>query len=403
MDKPEARLGRMSKDFAGPEIARPANGEGDCLPRWDADRVEFCSRIERIRSPIKILLKTKDDPFLVERWIKHHIKIVRGENLIIFDNMSDDPRVLSIYRKYRGEVDIIRFSDLHHNLHHTSAYGDLYRSLANSSEYFIFLDTDEYLVLFENDRYCDDDRILTFVTDNRDFDFFPATWLWNVNWSSVQFYCGVQPQDLAENLACGKPLIRSAKIPPGYVNHNFQLGTFAPPFKANLFLLHLARLYPRQRISTNVNKLIAQGFAQRGESPQSIADRSDITDEVAAGYVREIRDCLAAEGRQDIGNAPLSSGCLELLPDGTLSYYGEAERNAISKLAADPKAVYGLIADQYRLNATSVNPLESPADAPASEGALWQPADSNGGTWSELLCAKSAFYPGDAVYRTSRG
>src|SRR5262249_15922985 len=148
------------------------------------------------------------------------------------------------------------------------------------------------LILFENDRYYDDDRVLTFVMDNRDFDLFPATWLSNANWSSVQFDCGSQPRDLADHLACGKPLIRSTKIPRGYVNHNFQLGTstFAPPFKTNLFLLHLARPYPEQMISTNVNKLIARGFAQRGESPQSIADRSDITDEVAAGYVREIRD-----------------------------------------------------------------------------------------------------------------
>ena len=238
MDRPDARLGKMSTGFADPEIAPPPNGEGENLPRWDADRVAFCSRIERkrIRSPIKIVLKTKDDPFLIERWIKHHIKIVGGENLIIFDNMSDDPRVLSIYRKYRDEIDIIRFSDLHHNnVHHTSTYGDLYRSLANSSEYFIFLDTDEYLILFENDRYYDDDRILTFVMDNRDFDLFPATWLLNANWSSVQFYCGTQPRDLADHLACGKPLIRSAKIPPGYVNHNFQFGTLRAAVQSKPF------------------------------------------------------------------------------------------------------------------------------------------------------------------------
>jgi hypothetical protein len=30
---------------------------GDDFPRWDVDSAEFCARIERVRSPIKIVLK----------------------------------------------------------------------------------------------------------------------------------------------------------------------------------------------------------------------------------------------------------------------------------------------------------------------------------------------------------
>lgn len=318
------------------------------FPRWETDRAEFCVRIERNHAAIKIVLKTKNDRFLIERWIRHHAKIVGPENLIIFDNMSDDPEVLALYREYRDWIAIIRFADRHNNLHHTGLYRDLYRSLARSSEYFLFLDTDEHLILVENDKYYDNDSVSGFVMGNRNFDLFPGTWLWNANWSPQQFNCS----GFVGNLACGKPLIRSSKIPTGYVNHTFQLSTrlFVPPFKTNLFILHLGRLFPQQRISTNMNKLLGAGIAHPGETPQSIARRNDIADEIMAGYVNEIRDCLAAEERADFGNAPLDAGCLELSAGGTICYYGAAERKALNDFIADPTQAYDALPQHYRLD-----------------------------------------------------
>jgi len=245
---------------------------GEDIPRWDANHAEFCARIEKVRATVKILLKTKNDPIFIERWIKHHIKIVGPENLIIFDNMSDDPEVLSIYRKYRDQIIIITFAGFHNRLHHIPSYYGLYQSLAKSSDYFLFLDTDEYLILIENDT-----------------------------------------------------------------------------------LLHLLHLFPRQRILNNVNKLIGRGMVQPGESPKSIALRNDITDETAALYVKEIRDFLPLEGRQMLSNTALSDGCLELSPDGAVSYYGDVERKMVSEFIVDPKPVYDLIADRFR--------LKSPASA----------------------------------------
>jgi hypothetical protein len=332
---------RLFRNYAG----------GDDFPHWDANRAEFCARIEKVHSFIKIVLKTKNDPFFIERWIAHHMKIVGPENLIIFDNMSDDSEVLSVYRKYRAQISVVRFAGHYQNVHQTPFFSDLYRSLARSSEYFIFIDTDEYLILMEDSSYYADDRILKFVMDNRNYDLFPSTWLLNANWSPSQFHCGYEPHHLADNLACGKPLIRSNKIPTRYVNHNFQLATlFTPPFKTNLFLLHLARLFPQQRISANINKLIAEGVVQPGENPEAIAARYDITDEIMELYVGEIREYLALRERRDLGKAALGAGCLELLSNGTISYYGAAEKKIVYDYIADPKPVYDLISDRYRLS-----------------------------------------------------
>ncbi len=327
----------------------------DNFLRWEKNHAELCVRIEKVKSLIKIVLVTKNDPFFIERWIEHHMKIVGPQNLIIFDNMSEDPAVISVYRKYRNQINIVQFADRYYKLHHTRLYGELYRSLARSSEYSIFLDTDEYLILMNGDQYYDDDRILDFVRENLNYDFFPSTWLMNSNWSSSQFSCGTKACGLANNLACGKPLIRAKKIPAGYVNHNFQFSTalFVPPFKTDLFLLHLTRLFPQQRILTNLNKLVTEGVAQPGESPESVAGRSDIADGILALYVREIRECLALRGRQDLGNVALGPGCLELLPGGNVTYYGDAERKTINEFINDPNPAYDLIPDHYRLTAVS--------------------------------------------------
>ena len=45
---------------------------------------------------LKILLKTKDDPFFLAQWIDHHLGIVGPGNIIIFDNGSTNSEVLAM-------------------------------------------------------------------------------------------------------------------------------------------------------------------------------------------------------------------------------------------------------------------------------------------------------------------
>ena len=212
------------------------------------------------------------------------------------------------------------------------------------------MDTDEYLILTNGDEYYSDARIVEFVVENGRYDLFPTTCLPNADWRAERFSCGTRASDLAENLARGKPLLRTRSIPLGFVNHTFQLtkSIFTPPFMANLFILHLSRLYPRQRMLANVNKLVAAGLARPGDSPDSIARRDDIVEETMAGYVNEIRDCLAAE-RAPLEDIPLGAGCLELSASGAISYYSDVERNLVAQYLADPRLAYDLIGGGYRL------------------------------------------------------
>lgn len=83
---------------------------------------------------------------MLERWIKHHQAIVGYENLIIIDNMSNDPAVIPAYEKYDGLITLFKY-DTHFDLiHHSQHFPELYNALRECCDYFIFLDTDEYLI-----------------------------------------------------------------------------------------------------------------------------------------------------------------------------------------------------------------------------------------------------------------
>ena len=80
-----------------------------------------------------------------------------------------------------------------------------------------------------------------------------------------------------------------------------------------------------------------------------------------AGYVNEIRDCLAAE-RAPPEDIPLGAGCLELSASGAISYYSDVERNLVAQYLADPRLAYDLIGGGYQLAEAVAGDLGRPSD-----------------------------------------
>lgn len=124
---------------------------------WDREKDKICANIEKTPAVLKIVLKTKDDPFFLQQWIEHHVGIVGSANIIIFDNQSTDPDVADTFGRFSGDIEPISFKG-NHNLIHTAAYfPELYEALRRSSKFLTFLDTDERLALFDNDHFYSDD------------------------------------------------------------------------------------------------------------------------------------------------------------------------------------------------------------------------------------------------------
>ena len=313
---------------------------GAALPAWETDKAQVCARIAANRGLLKILLKTKDDPFFLPRWVRHHARIAGLRNLIIFDNMSTDPAVLELYDKSADDLQVVRFEGMHNRVHDTTLFPELYAALAKSCEYFIFLDTDEYLVLLDEQGWHDSFSLLRFIERNPDVPVFPGTWLINVAGSDSQIMVGTAPGPLVDGLRWGKPVIRASAALSGFINHNGQLdkALYGPRIPTNLFVLHLVQLSAEQRIRSNVLKLIARGFISEGESVEEIArrDPAEATDQNVRLYLSEIRRLVAQGGDRRPGGAPLAAGCIELQPEGGIGYFGEAERTMLSGFLVNP-------------------------------------------------------------------
>jgi hypothetical protein len=322
--------------------------------RWDTQGEQARRAIAAAPAFFKILLKTKDDPFFLERWILHHQRIVGPGNLVIFDNMSTHPDVLRVYERYRDTVLVLGFQGEYTSLQDVSRCPDLYEALGRSTRFFIFLDTDEFLILIDNDRYYDDESLADFLREQGESDALPATWLLNTERSAVRFRCGKNFDELADGVAFGKPILRPKAGLRGSILHNILVSPvlFSAPFKTNFFVLHLKNLMPAQRIAVNVTKLVAAGFADPGESVESICGRDleGVTNWSAIRFISEIRALISVADREPPSH-PLGAGCLELRDDHTIQYYGETERALVQALIRDPVSSYlkAILRTKHRL------------------------------------------------------
>ena len=122
------------------------------LKNWHHDVASNAACIADRKSRLKILLKTKNDRWLLEDWIKHHSEICGINSLIVFDNDSDDQNVIETYERLAPELLVFKFSGHHNNLHFIDKDPELYRAIAESCEFFMFLDADEFLQWVDDNR-----------------------------------------------------------------------------------------------------------------------------------------------------------------------------------------------------------------------------------------------------------
>lgn len=230
---------------------------------WATDSSDICEEILANPSDIKVLLKTKNETEMLERWVKHHSRMFGRENLIIFDNMSDRPETLSILSKVGEESSVYQFSGFHNAIHSPVHFHMLYTSLAKSSRYHTFLDTDELLVWIENDfRVVADKSALERILMSKR-NALPGIWFENIPGQAHLF--NSRPSYRPGQIRGGKPLASDFSQFSSYVGHNVQVGPdfFQPLDTANLFVLHLKNLDRSQRIEANLEKLRSYNLATK--------------------------------------------------------------------------------------------------------------------------------------------
>src|SRR4051794_33813502 len=84
---------------------------------WQQSSQEICDEIRSTTAPLKVVLKTRNEVYLLRKWIDHHLPIVGPHNIIIMDNGSDSDEVLSIYSEFKDEIGVFGFEGGHNFLH----------------------------------------------------------------------------------------------------------------------------------------------------------------------------------------------------------------------------------------------------------------------------------------------
>lgn len=303
------------------------------LINWTISRNEICENIRKNKSTLKIILKTKDDHYLIDDWIEHHKKIVGNDNIVIFDNCSSNPEVLKIYEKYRKKIKIIKFDGFHNDIHDTRKYPELYSALKDSCVFFTFLDTDERLIVIDEEKYYTGTEVVEFLEKNRDLDILPGTWLNNTTASKEIFFLGNSLNKLKNGLTWGKPIINTKSKIEGFINHNIHTAHYMNNYTPkNIFILHLTKLNPKQRIQANMNKLIARGFATPADNVESIIKKkpSKVSDQNILFYINEIMD-LTQSPHLDEPSIKIDEGMIKLTEKNSLEFYSEEERKTLHK------------------------------------------------------------------------
>lgn len=319
----------------------------ESLPDWHHHKVSICNRIRQRKSPLKITLKTKDDPFFIERWIQHHKNIVGLENLIIFDNYSSDEKLEDVYSRFLPAGTLARFAGFHNNIHRVHEFPELYDALRNSCKHYIFLDTDEYLIRLGADgTFVQDGRIIDCLEQEKDISVFPGIWLENVSGYDNRFWMNPKMNHLLVGLRGGKPIISSSTNVRGLIAHNRQLPRecYSDRIQTNYFVLHLKRLSPQQRISANLAKLRSYGAAAQSGIYKNISLEEALairTEDLALGnrrtWIREIQTLSTRSGEAGVlPGKRMALGMVEL-SDGTTQFTSEQQRLEFEKFVGAPQ------------------------------------------------------------------
>jgi hypothetical protein len=309
---------------------------------WETDAEKVCKLIRNTPTTYRVILKTKDETYLLEKFIQHYKNFLSlPTDILIFDNNSTRSETLNIYTKYNDNFTLIKYSAPHNDIHHIQKFLDLYKAIWDSSTFYSFFDTDELLFFYNTeDSTLSNDNIIDILNKSYDVSFFTTFWLKNVYFSENKFFFDDRIDYIRYIASTGKPIINSRRIKNlisgfnTYVVHTLHLPVSALEKSPCCFLLlHMSTLTKGQRIRTDMNKLVQYGFIGNNKDFKTIimTDNNSIQNLNCRYYVREIKTLLAM---QDTDEYQIEKNYFEVVEEGgvkTLHFHPESMKKAFNK------------------------------------------------------------------------
>jgi hypothetical protein len=208
------------------------------------------------KAALKIILKVKDEPELIVKWIEHHAAIVGYDHLIIVDCGSTSQAYWDRLLAYRGRLMILNYDQYYDDIHWPHANRDFYEMLARACQYITVLDADEFLFGYA-DHTISGGNVLKILRREAE-KIYAGTWFSNcapppmaahgIDWTRpLKFSIGTDR--LKQGTFSGKSLMLSAvAVQANYIGHNLHVkdvvAHLTPGSFGKIGILHLSDLGP---------------------------------------------------------------------------------------------------------------------------------------------------------------
>lgn len=317
---------------------------------WGSDNAAACKEIRSTQSFFKVLLKTRNEYLLIQRWLRHYLDILGPQGqIIILDNMSTDERVFAAYQRHADNIVLIQYGGKVDSAHSPARFDELYAAVRDSAAFYSLLDTDEFLCLYDGNT-LEHSGISTFLQARIETRVFPALYLHNLYSREDAFF--FEPKNLRSYHLQGKPVLSSAAMtafPSAPVGHNMDvpLPLFAHHC-TGLVLLHMTNLSREQRIKANMQKLVNFGILDSEQAFTTVlhADESAICPAYLRRYVHELRWLLPLEDEEALAEKQQRREYIEIKPDGAVHFHPETLASTFASHAGQEQDLLRLLSLQ---------------------------------------------------------
>ena len=219
---------------------------------------------------LKVVLKTYNEDFYLEEWLKYYEKIIGLENVIILDHESSSEKVKEIYKKYEDKVIILKFPRKrnHDHIHNTELLSVFFDFIRENCKFFCILDTDEFLCRYDGEKIVSN-NITEKIIEQSNHSVIGIPWLNGYfkgedleKPSEINSFNG-NPKHVRNLIVAGKIVVRNDNY-EHIVAHNRR--TPGVQISSDVFLLHIKKANIKNRIKSQINTCVTFGFITEEES-----------------------------------------------------------------------------------------------------------------------------------------
>jgi len=232
---------------------------------------------------LKIVLKVKDEPFLLEKWIDYHANIVGFHNIIVMDCGSTDQEHWNIINKYKDRILLFKYDQYYDNLHSSESNRSFFDLISSNCKFLTVLDADEFLFGLSDDSISG--KNVLEILNNTNDGVVVGTWFnntdapidefgkidWHININFCMDYISI-----SDGTFSGKSIVRSDLVfSVKHIGHNLHVPNVIEQITLNSF--GKVGIFHMKNLGANITRLrVLKHLKSKGVLPDQFNDRETI-------------------------------------------------------------------------------------------------------------------------------